>query len=420
MSAMASLTAPKLLVNSLLDSYRDVVGYEKCRLSSSQSNTVRYPVMADLRISCQAGAAVSSRDCVGLTSISLAPLRGASRSSSKSLGSSTFKFSKSYVPARSSRKGGARCLAMEATEEAVAPFDRGSSWSSNRVSGFQDGLKDAVRLPRNRADDASVMNPLERLHRMGCGWFAVVVEWDGVMVEDDAALEAKAWAALAEEEGRPQPPAFMLRRAEGMKNEQVISEVICWTRDFLKMKRLAMRKEEIYQEMQGGCYRVRPGAREFIETLRRHSIPMAVVSSRPRRYLERAIEAVGMEGFFNVVIAAEDVYRGKPDPEMYQYAAEKLQVMPERCVVVGCSNSSIEAAHDTLMKCIAVAGKHPAYELGAAELVVRRLDELSIVDFKNLADLDSPEFLPPEPVVEEEPEEEEPLPKVAVAEKWDW
>jgi hypothetical protein len=57
------------------------------------------------------------------------------------------------------------------------------------------------------------------------------------------------------------------------------------------------------------------------------------------------------------------------------------------------------------------------YELGAADLVVRQLDDLSMVDLKNLADLDSPEFQTPEPEPEMEVEEEMPLPRVATM---DW
>ncbi|CAI7840409.1 unnamed protein product [Closterium sp. NIES-53] len=260
-------------------------------------------------------------------------------------------------------------------------------------------------VPSDRADDLSLHNPLRRLERMGCGWLAVLLEWEGVMIDDGSAFERQAWIALAEEEGRPQPPVWILKRAEGMKNEQVIREVLCWSRDFMTVRRLSQRKEELYEQFQGGCYRLLPGSREFLDTLKRCKIPVAIVSTRPARYLERAVEAVGMEGFFDAVISADDVQRGKPDPEMYQYAAQRLQFIPERCIVIGSSNSTIEAAHDAYMKVVTVAGRHPVYELGAADLVVRKLDMLSVVDLKNLADLDSPEFTPP-PELEPELEPE--------------
>ncbi|KAG0572762.1 hypothetical protein KC19_VG122800 [Ceratodon purpureus] len=303
-------------------------------------------------------------------------------------------------------------------EEAPGPIEHDRR--SLEVTYFSEtSLLRSPPARKDRADDPSLNNPLLRQHRLGCGWFAVVMEWEGVIVEDDSFLERKAWTVLAEEESKRPPPAYMLGRAEGMKNEQAISEVFCWSRDYRQMKRLAIRKEELYEEMQGGVYRLRPGSKDFVETLRMHRIPIAVASTRPMIYLERAIEAVGMEGFFNLVLAAEDAHRGKPDPEMYLYAAERLGfgAVPERCMVFGNSNSSVEAAHDGRMKAVAVSGKHPVYELTAGDVVVRRLDELSVIDLKNLSDLDSPEFEIPEPELEMEVEEDRVLPQVAIK---DW
>lgn len=296
-----------------------------------------------------------------------------------------------------------RALAMEVT--AFLP-DEGKlrSWQGSRLTG--SGMGTIPSLPPNRADDPSLGNPLLRFEHMGCGWLGVIMEWEGVIVEDDPRIENRAWLALAEEEGKRSPATFILQRVEGMKNEHAISEVLCWSRDPINVRRLASRKEELYQEMQGGLCQLRPGSQEFLVTLKKHKIPIALASTRPRKYLEKAIEAVGMQGFFDVVVAAEDVYRGKPDPEMIMYAAQLLNIICERCILFGNSNSSVEASHDICMKCVGVAGKHPVFELGAADMVVRRLDDLSLVDLKNLADLDSPEFQPPEPEPELELEDD--------------
>jgi hypothetical protein len=74
---------------------------------------------------------------------------------------------------------------------------------------------------RGVADDASIHNPLERLNRLGCGWMGAVFEWEGVLVGDFPKEHRDAWLTLAEEEGKPPPLAFALKRADGMKSEQV-------------------------------------------------------------------------------------------------------------------------------------------------------------------------------------------------------
>uniref|UniRef100_A0A5B7A457 Uncharacterized protein n=1 Tax=Davidia involucrata TaxID=16924 RepID=A0A5B7A457_DAVIN len=253
--------------------------------------------------------------------------------------------------------------------------------------------------PENKADNPSLHNPLLRQERMGCGWLGAIFEWEGVLIEDNPDLEKQAWLALSQEEGKSPPPAYILRRIEGMKNEQAISEVLCWSRDSAQLRRMASKKEEIYRALQGGIYRFRSGSREFVNVLMHYKIPMALVSTRPRKTLETAIGTIGIEGVFNVIVAAEDVHRGKPDPEMFVFAAQQLNFISERCIVFGNSNQTVEAAHDARMKCVAVASKHPVYELGAADLVVRHLDELSVVDLKNLADIEPAE---PEPELEVE------------------
>ncbi|KAF8379499.1 hypothetical protein HHK36_028935 [Tetracentron sinense] len=307
-----------------------------------------------------------------------------------------------------------KALAMELTKEAYSYREEKIPQNLNYQIDIGTHHGPGLWPPVNKADNPSLHNPLLRQERMGCGWLGAIFEWEGVIIEDNPDLEKQAWLALSQEEGKSPPLAFILKRIEGMKNEQAISEVLCWSRDPTQLRRMASRKEEIYQALQGGIYSLRTGSREFVNVLMNYKIPMALVSTRPRKTLETAIGAIGIEGFFNVVVAAEDVHRGKPDPEMFVYAAQLLNFIPERCIVFGNSNSTVEAAHDAHMKCVAVASKHPVYELGAADLVVRRLDELSVVDLKNLADIEASEFGSGEPELEME-EEDDPYPSTSVA-----
>lgn len=301
-----------------------------------------------------------------------------------------------------------KAQAMELTKEAYS-----SKKEERTIRGFQDGFdidvdrKPGLWPPENKADKPSLHNPLLRQERMGCGWLGAIFEWEGVLIEDNPDLENQAWMTLSEEEGQSPLLGYMLHRIEGMKNEQAISEVFCWSRDPAEVKRLASRKEEIYQALQGGIYTFRAGSHEFVNILMHYKIPMALVATRPRQTLERAIGEIGIKGVFTVIVTAEDVHRGKPDPEMFLYASQQLNFIPERCIVFGNSNLTVEAAHDARMKCVAVASKHPVYELRAADLVVSRLDELSVVDLKNLADIEMAEFGSGEPELEMEMEEDD-------------
>uniref|UniRef100_A0A1J3FT69 Phosphorylated carbohydrates phosphatase n=1 Tax=Noccaea caerulescens TaxID=107243 RepID=A0A1J3FT69_NOCCA len=307
-----------------------------------------------------------------------------------------------------------KALAMELTKEMPAYKKKKDERLPKTWNYLDSGADNKPGLwpPENKADKPSLHNPLLRQERMGCGWLGAIFEWEGVLIEDNPDLENQSWLTLAQEEGKSPPPAFILRRVEGMKNEQAISEVLCWSRDPGQVRRMASRKEEIFKALHGGVYRLRDGSQEFVNVLMNNKIPMALVSTRPRETLENAVGSTGIRKFFSVIVASEDVHRGKPDPEMFVYAAQLLDFIPERCIVFGNSNQTVEAAHDGRMKCVAVASKHPIYELGAADLVVRRLDELSVIDLKKLAAVELTEF---EPELEMEREDERELPSSAVA-----
>ena len=67
-------------------------------------------------------------------------------------------------------------------------------------------------------------------------------------------------------------------------------------------------------------------------------VPVAVACSAPEARVQPVLETTGLWPALEAVVTAEDVYRGRPDPEAYLLAAQKLQRPPVRCVVVGNSN----------------------------------------------------------------------------------
>ncbi len=80
----------------------------------------------------------------------------------------------------------------------------------------------------------------------------------------------------------------------------------------------------------------------------------------------------------SVLITADDVKRGKPNPEAYLLAAAKLEVRPERCVVVEDAPAGVSAAHAAGMRVIAVATTHSQIELGEADIRAERLVDIRI------------------------------------------
>ena len=111
-----------------------------------------------------------------------------------------------------------RGLGSSSSPPSSPPSSSSSSGSSSSTSA---GLKPLPRDVEGVADDASLHNPLQRMERLGTAWFGTIFELDGVCVEYECGDGARAWQALAAEEGKPPPPLWALKKADGMKNEQV-------------------------------------------------------------------------------------------------------------------------------------------------------------------------------------------------------
>ena len=120
------------------------------------------------------------------------------------------------------------------------------------------------------------------------------------------------------------------------------------------------------------------GAGEWVRRLDAAGWRQAIASSAPRLNVEVVLQVVGLERFFGALVAAEDVRRGKPDPEVFLTAAARLGVPPARCVVVEDAEHGIEAARRGGMKSIGVGG------VGAGDLVVRSLADLPPDAFEKL------------------------------------
>jgi sugar-phosphatase len=103
----------------------------------------------------------------------------------------------------------------------------------------------------------------------------------------------------------------------------------------------------------------------------------AVVTSGVRAVAEARLRACGLPTP-PVLIAADEVSRGKPDPEGYLAGAARLGVAPGACVVLEDAPAGVAAARAGGMRCVALATTHPAAQLADADLVVASLAALRV------------------------------------------
>ncbi|HYC70473.1 MAG TPA: HAD family phosphatase [Opitutaceae bacterium] len=216
------------------------------------------------------------------------------------------------------------------------------------------------------------------------GSFAAIFDWDGVIIDSSRAHEV-AWDRLGAETGRDLPPGHF-KAGFGRKNDHIIPHILKWDVPAEEAARLGRRKEALYRDIlrELGIAPL-PGVREFLDRLQAAGVPCAVGSSTERENIDTIMRIIGFGKYFGTIVAADDVTRGKPDPQVFLLGAGRLGVAPARCVVFEDAFAGLEAARAGGMKAVGVATTHPAEKLRPfADRVVARLDELAPDDLGRL------------------------------------
>jgi HAD superfamily hydrolase (TIGR01509 family) len=207
---------------------------------------------------------------------------------------------------------------------------------------------------------------------------ACIFDMDGVLL-DSGAWHRAAWHELLAELGEePSQPDYW-RLTIGRPSEEAIPLLLGRPVPEWEAYHLARRKRDHYARLSRQGPRAVAGVADFVADLARRGLPLAVGTSASSYDVDQLLHAIGLLKHFPVVVTADDVRRGKPDPEVYVLAARRLRADPARCVVFEDSLVGIHAARAAGMRAVGVATAYSGAELTAAGA------ERVIDDFEGLA-----------------------------------
>ena len=195
---------------------------------------------------------------------------------------------------------------------------------------------------------------------------AILFDLDGVLVDSLLVVE-RAWRRWAREHDLPAEDLL------AVVHGRTAREVIGMFTPHLDAAEQALRVGG-YETEHRGELTVLPGARECLSIARQGR--WAVVTSGTRALATTRLEVVGLPAP-EILITADDVTAGKPDPEPYRRAAAALGVTAAECTVVEDAPMGVLAAKRAGMTVLAVTTTHPAAALGQADLVLPGMTEVS-------------------------------------------
>ena len=146
-----------------------------------------------------------------------------------------------------------------------------------------------------------------------------------------------------------------------------------------RLARLVVEKQNVYAALAGRHPRLGFGARALVRALREAGARLAIVSGARRAEIDDVLDTAALRATFDVVIAAEDVARGKPDPEGYRLARARLEAAagtPLDAIAIEDAPAGLRAARAAGLRCVGLATTCPAAELGGADEIVASLAAL--------------------------------------------
>lgn len=206
---------------------------------------------------------------------------------------------------------------------------------------------------------------------------AAIFDLNGTLV-DDIAYHYEAWCRLAERHGFAMSEAIF-QSVNGQKNEDIFPTLLGGAVEPAQMERLGREKEELYRALYRPHLAPLAGLEALLHRLRTRGVALAVASSAPVENRDMVIDGLGWRDTFDVVVANEGL-RGKPAPDIFRSASERLAVPPRACLVFEDARNGVLAARAGGFACVGVTTNVDAKVLSDAGAVI------TVPDFAALPD----------------------------------
>ncbi len=212
---------------------------------------------------------------------------------------------------------------------------------------------------------------------------AVILDMDGVLINSYAA-HLLAWQKSSAKRGLVMTEE-LFDRTFGQTNEDIIPQVAVRDLDPSSLAIWAEDKEAAYRAIITESFPAMDGASDLLERLHAAGFALAIGSSGPPENVACVLARLPGAEYFKAVVTGSDVQKGKPDPEVFLMAAERLGVEAASCAVIEDSLVGLRAARSAGMGAVGLTGTAPKEALAReSDLVVDFLGEL---DPQNLAEV---------------------------------
>src|SRR4249919_192778 len=178
---------------------------------------------------------------------------------------------------------------------------------------------------------------------------AVLWDLDGTLVDSEE-FHWLSWRDTMRPEGVELTYEQFLA-SFGQRNDRIVPVWLGADVDVARMDRIGEDKEAEFRRLaEAHGLAPLPGAREWLAALRAGGWKQSIASSAPRVNVDMMLRVSGLGDCLDAIASAEDVTIGKPDPQIFLRAADRLQIPPSRCIVVEDAAAGVEGARRAGMR----------------------------------------------------------------------
>jgi len=211
---------------------------------------------------------------------------------------------------------------------------------------------------------------------------AIIWDMDGV-IADTGPYHLKAWQKVFQKRGVNFSEEDF-KHNFGQRNDTIIRNTLGEPLPQSEVDAIAREKEKTYRKLVRQNVKPLPGAIKLIKSLSEHGFKIALASSAPIENIRLVTQSLDIGNYLQVIVSGRDVTEGKPSPQGFLLAAQKLGVEPRQCVVIEDAIAGVAACKRAGARCIAVTNTHPRESLREADLIVDTLEAVNINDLEEL------------------------------------
>lgn len=198
---------------------------------------------------------------------------------------------------------------------------------------------------------------------------ALIFDMDGVLIDSEP-VHLSAYQKFFQEYGVAYTEADNSEFL-GQKDIEIADHLIARYNLPLTREQFVARKEEVFQSLIVANPVARDGLIETLKAAQHLKLKLAVASSATLGSIELIVNVLDISKYFHSLTSGDEVQNGKPAPDVYLLAAERLGVPPQNCLVIEDTDAGVQAAKSASMRCIAIpcdATRHQEHRLADAKL----------------------------------------------------